>query len=34
LPLLLQVRREKAVYHTLNKLSMDTSRNAVVYSVS
>jgi V-type H+-transporting ATPase subunit a len=26
----LQVRREKAVYHTLNKLSMDTSRKVLV----
>lgn len=25
-----QVRREKAVYHTLNKLSMDTSRKVLV----
>lgn len=26
----LQVRREKAIYHTLNKLSMDTSRKVLV----
>jgi hypothetical protein len=25
-----QVRREKAIYHTLNKLSMDTSRKVLV----
>jgi hypothetical protein len=33
LPLLLQVGREKAVYHTLNKLSMDTSLSVVFRSV-
>lgn len=27
---MLQVRREKAIYHTLNKLSMDTSRKVLV----
>lgn len=26
----MQVRREKAIYHTLNKLSMDTSRKVLV----
>lgn len=25
-----QVRREKAIYHTLNKLSMDTSRKVLL----